>query len=317
MMEGQDRFGNTIRAALRDTTAECRLPDDFGQRLSCAVPSINACRAARFARWIKIAASVIAMASFASFAMWLGKTVLNRGDEERPVPGPTDPETEMLSNQRQDLLMVRQMSTLVGAAVVSVEVPSDELTSEPTFVFLKPETSSFWNTATNNTMTVPIDYPSGAHSATLTVGGLDYAIEYRDIASSNFTFELPVPTSPETENVYNLTLTFDNGVVRTAKLGLIQGLSPDSEGTTRCIAPDTSKVWGWTRDRAVLPIPYGTTSLKVNNIETDTGLCGAQGWFAIGGLGDSGGVTLSLVANGIQHAAAVVGRPNGLMLVVN
>ena len=34
------------------------------------------------------------------------------------------------------------------------------------------------------------------------------------------------------ENVYDLTLTFDDGTVRTAKLGLIQGLSPDSEGAS-------------------------------------------------------------------------------------
>ena len=75
-------------------------------------------------------------------------------------------------------------------------------------------------------MTVPIDYPVGATKATLAVTGLGYSEEYADLTGDSFTFTLPSATSPETENVYDLTLTFDNGVERTAKLGLVQGLSP-------------------------------------------------------------------------------------------
>jgi len=71
-------------------------------------------------------------------------------------------------------MIARKMAALVGAAMVSVAVPAQELTSEPTFVFLRPETSSFWNTATNNTMTVPIDFPSGATSASLAVSGVGF-----------------------------------------------------------------------------------------------------------------------------------------------
>ena len=212
-------------------------------------------------------------------------------------------------------MIARKMATLVGAAMVSVAVPAAELTSEPTFVFLKPETSSFWNTATNNTMTVPIDFPSGATTASLSVRGLDYDREYVGITETEFAFELPAPTSPETENVYDLTLRFDNDVTRTAKLGLIQGLSPDAEGTTRCLAPQTAKVWQKVKGRAVLPIPYGTTSFTVNGVETDTGLGGAQGWYAIDGLSFGKNASLSLIADGVQYAASLIGGPGGLMLI--
>jgi len=212
-------------------------------------------------------------------------------------------------------MIARKMATLVGAAMVSVAVPATELTSEPTFVFLRPETSSFWNTATGSTMTVPIDFPNGASTATLSVSGLGYAREYANITDDEYTFDLPAPTSPETENVYDLTLTFDNGVTRTAKLGLIQGLSPDAEGMTRCLAPQTAKVWQKVKGRAVLPIPYGTTSFTVNGVETDTGLDGAQGWYAIGGLGYGQDASLGLVANGVQYAASLIGGPGGLMLI--
>ena len=212
-------------------------------------------------------------------------------------------------------MIARKMATLVGAAMVSVAVPAQELTSEPTFVFLRPETSSFWNTATNNTMTVPVDFPSGASSASLSVSGVGYSKEYVGITAKEFTFELPAPTSPETENVYTLTLRFDNNVERTAKLGLIQGLSPDAEGTTRCLAPPTAKVWSKVKGRAVLPIPYGTTSFKVNDVDVDTGLKGAQGWYAISGLDGDSNASLSLIANGVQYAASLIGGPTGLMLI--
>lgn len=212
-------------------------------------------------------------------------------------------------------MIARKMATLVGAAMVSVAVPAAELTSEPTFVFLRPETSSFWNTATNNTMTVPIDYPVGATKATLAVTGLGYSEEYADLTGDSFTFTLPSATSPETENVYDLTLTFDNGVERTAKLGLVQGLSPDSEGTTRCLAPSGSRVWNKVKGQAVLPIPYGMKTLKVNGVDTDTGLDGAQGWYALGKIEPNETVTLSGVADGVEYAASLLGGGAGLMMI--
>ncbi len=213
-------------------------------------------------------------------------------------------------------MIARKMATLVGAAMVSVAVPAAELTSEPTFVFLRPETSSFWNTATNNTMTVPIDYPAGAKKATLQVSGLGYSCSYANITGPEYTFDLPAVTSPETENVYDLTLTFDNGVERTAKLGLVQGLSPDAEGTTRCLAPSGSRVWNKVKGQAVLPIPYGMTSFKINGQETDTGLEGAQGWYALGKIDPNESVSLSMTADGKEYMASLLGGGAGLMMIL-
>ena len=218
-------------------------------------------------------------------------------------------------------MMARKMAGVVGAAVVSLAVSATELTSQPTLVFTRPETSSFWNTATNNVMTVPIDFPSGATSATLTVSGLKYSTVYRNIerGEDSFTFVLPQANSQQTENVYDLLLMFDDGTERRAKLGLVEGLSPDAEGTTRCLAPSNSRVWECVKGgRAVLPIPYGTTSFSVvvngEQKTTDTGLNGAQGWFALGVKpGDE--VSLSMIANGLSYSAALHGAL-GFMLIV-
>ena len=314
MVEQKDRFGELIGDALRDEAARCHLPSDFTKRLlrggTRSVASANG-----LPRWLKVAAAIVAMASFVSLAAVVGRVILNAPEQEAPSTVPSDPETEIISNQGENTMIARKMATLVGAAMVSVAVPAAELTSEATFVFLRPETSSFWNTATNNTMTVPIDYPTGATSAALSVRGLGYHCVYRDIRANEYTFELPAATSPETENVYDLTLTFDNGVERTAKLGLVQGLSPDSEGTTRCLAPSGSRVWNKVKGQAVLPIPYGMTSFKVNGEDVDPELKGAQGWYALGKIDPNESVSLSMTADGKEYMASLLGGGAGLMLI--
>ena len=315
MVEQKDRFGELIGDALRDEAARCHLPSDFTKRLLHGRARCPQRAAEGLPRWLTVAAMVAAMASFVAIAAVVGRAVLSAPEPEETSTIPSDPETEAISNQGENTMIARKMATVVGASVLSVAVGATELTSEPTFVFLRPETSSFWHTATNNQMTVPIDYPVGATKATLDVTGLGYSEEYPDLTGDSFTFALPAATSPETENVYDLTLTFDDGTVRMAKLGLVQGLSPDAEGTTRCLAPAGSKVWNDVRKKAVLPIPYGMTSFKINGEETDTGLKGAQGWYALGKIGNGETVSLSMVADGVEYAASLLGSGAGLMLI--
>ena len=170
-------------------------------------------------------------------------------------------------------------------------------------------------------MTLPIDYPIRATKATLTVSGPGYRTKtYSNLTGSSFELELPVPDSPQAENVYDLSLSFDDGTVRTAKLGLIQGLSPDSEGSSRCLAPAEGSLWNTITKRAVMPIPYGTESftMSVNggaSTNVVTGLNGAQGWYAIKPKnGDT--VSLSLVADGLSYAATLLGFGDGFMVIV-
>lgn len=113
--------------------------------------------------------------------------------------------------------MARKVAFLVGATMLSSMLYGVELMSERTFVFLRPETSSFWHTATNSTLTLPIYYPIGATRAALTVSGVKYSYSTNLPANTaEFDLELPAPTSPQSENVYDLTLAFDNGASRTA-----------------------------------------------------------------------------------------------------
>ena len=214
-----------------------------------------------------------------------------------------------------------KIAGVVGMAVLSAVALANELTSEPTLVFMRTETTSFWNTATNNVMTVPVDFPAGATRATLTVSGIKYSATYANIAkgTDSYTFTLPLADSPQTENVYDLSLVFDDGTVRVAKLGLIEGFSPNAaEGSTRCLAPASGRSWERVKGRAVLPIPYGTTEFTVtvngDQQTVDTGLNGAQGWYALGVKGGDT-VSLSLTADGLSRSAALFGASDGTLVI--
>ncbi len=191
-----------------------------------------------------------------------------------------------------------------GAALMAaMAVNADTATSNRAIVQLRPDETSFWRTATNSVISVPVDMPAMATSGTLTVRGVKYEREYAISGSGDFTLSLPPATSSGTENVYDLTLSFNDGTVQTAKLGLVQGYAQGPNASTRVLSPNGSTSWNHAKTRAVMPIPYGMTSFAVNGVETDTGLGGAQGWYALGGFKSGDEVALSLLADAVTYSA--------------
>ena len=186
--------------------------------------------------------------------------------------------------------------------------------SERAFVFVNRGTSSYWHTATNCVLALPVEMPEGATSATLSVTGLRHSATYANITASPFLLTLPAATSTETENVYDLTLTFNDAgaTVRTARLGLIKGYNMTVRGATRCLAPKEQRKWGWVKGRrAVFPIPYGMTAFTVGGTAMDTGLGGDQGWYA---LDVPGGQTIPLTLG--ELSATLFGQSEATRVIV-
>ena len=320
----RDAFGNAIANALRDGDAKMHLPPDFAARLRMAVRP-RSWKGRGLSRPLRKVAAILALLGLGAFAAtFVGRAVFSSQNETGGPPSlAAEADTSSTRNEGENnMIMARKVAALAGAAVLTVSAPAAKLSSEPTFIFLRPETSSFWNTATNSTMMLPIDYPSGATKATLTVNGVDYRKVYPDLTGDSIEIDLPAPDSPKTENVYELSLTFDNGATpRTAKLGLIQGLDSGAKGSTRCIAPASGKVWETAKYRAVLPIPYGTEtfSVKLNGGEwrdVDTGLNGAQGWYALSPIAKGDSVSLSYLADGVSHFASFIGGGDGFFVIL-
>ena len=208
------------------------------------------------------------------------------------------------------------MKSMMACILYCAALCAGAVESARTMVFLSPEKSSFWHTATNDSITVPIPFPEGATRAELSVVGVKYERVYSDISDAWFTFSVPAATTPETENVYELTLAFNDAAATTmsARLGMIAGLDDEGAGSTRCIAPVESLAWPHAKGRAVLPVPCGTTSLTIDGVDTDTGLDGAQGWYALDGIRQGVRKTLALTSGETLYSATILGTGGMLLL---
>ena len=210
--------------------------------------------------------------------------------------------------------MVVKIVIFMVASCLSAASQAAVKRSAGTFVFLQPEKSSFWHTATNSTMSVPVDFPKGVTSARLEVAAPGYEKSYAINESGMFEFSLPAATAPRDENVYDLTLIFSDNTERHARLALVQGLAAGAAGSTRCLAPDYGRRWSKVSNRAVMPVPYGVEEVFVNGVGKDTGLGGAQGWYAVE-LGSGESADVSLVSGESSDAVPLLGAYDGLKII--
>jgi hypothetical protein len=213
------------------------------------------------------------------------------------------------------------MKTLLAAILLSLNaVAASEAESAKVFVFLNPERSSFWCTATNNTVSLPVDYPSNAKSATIMVRGDGYEATYEDVPAGMFNLKLPPAERSEQENVYDVTLAFKDGPVRSAKIAVICGRKPDAaEGATRCVFNPARASWKRAARREVIPIAYnpsGKSEITVDGEQKDTGLDGAQGWYAIGGVAVGETHTLAYEADNVVYTAELTGHLKQFSVII-
>lgn len=206
-------------------------------------------------------------------------------------------------------LLVVMLSFLTAVAV-------SEMTSGRTFVHLRPEMNSFWRTATNNVVELPIDMPHSAKTATLRVEGTGYERTYPDLPEGSYRLELPEAASSDKEDVYTLTLTFDNGTERTAKLAVIQGRA---NCAARCLVDPSSLDWRRASRRAVIPIAYnpsGASEISVNGTRIDTGLDGAQGWCVLNDIAVGKTYSLAYEADDIVRTVDIVGYVKHFSIII-
>lgn len=190
----------------------------------------------------------------------------------------------MTTCQETHIKRVRCLTAaLTAAAMLPLMAVAAGDTSDPTFVYVNPNSCYHWHTATNSTMVLPVLFPPRASSATLSVNG---TVQVFGITMDSVTVNLPSPRYGSREDVYELSLAFDNGKTYTTRLGLVRGYSESGIGSTRCLVPSGDKAWGRVDSLAVIPVPYGTTSFTEalkGGVATpvETGLDGAAGWCAI------------------------------------
>ena len=214
---------------------------------------------------------------------------------------------------------MKRGALVVAAGFLSVSAfAAAEATSDCAFIYVDTAESSFWRTATNNTISISVDYPAGATSAALAVTGAGYSKTYENVPEGLYDLALPAAMSPETENVYDLTLTFDAGDPVSAKVAVIAGATDGASGTARCVEKTTSRKWSKVSpEHAVLPVPFGATVLTVNGEAVDPGLDGARGWTVLSPVAIGSEYVLSLETGSGEFASAdLVGAGGGLIMLL-
>ncbi len=181
--------------------------------------------------------------------------------------------------------MLPAILSVVLAAAISLPALAAE--SEPQLIIANGAESLLWHTVPFGTTTLYWDKPETATSATLTIEGYLYSRTYENLTGEECEIALPSSSGQVREDVYVFTLAFDDGSSQTAYIGDVSGVgsSPVNVGRVRL---DSSAKWGRFTDSAVIPVPYGATSLTVNGTEVE-GIDGSAGWRRIGfgGLGGS------------------------------
>ena len=209
------------------------------------------------------------------------------------------------------------MALVAFAGITLTGVAAERLASDRAQVYLVPKQTVFWQTATGNQLTVPVWFPRGVTSAELTVeGSFGYRRVYAIESEGDFALTLPEATNAQTEDVFDLTLRFSDGTERTARLGLIAGLRTDAAGATRCLLPQGARKWNGVVGHAVLPIPYGMTSFTIDGQAVDTGLDGAQGWYALDGMDVGVEKELRLRVDEYEYGADLLGKGAGFTLLL-
>lgn len=141
-------------------------------------------------------------------------------------------------------------------------------------VIVKPDETAFWRTVTNSTFEVSWLFPAGTQKAKLSVAGMGAEYVYDNLTENSKKLVLPSPVTAE--DVYKLTLLFDDDSEQNCLLGVVRGAQ---EGGTALVdyASDSNIAWRRTKTKAVFPIPFGAETIMVDG--QGYSLDGAAGWF--------------------------------------
>lgn len=209
---------------------------------------------------------------------------------------------------------------LIALAMLSL-VSAQGAESNELQLFVNTEKSFLWRTSESSTPTIEWDAPEGAVSATLSVRNMkgEQIIDVSNL--SEFQLNLETPSSPDTENVYDLTLTFNFGesnIVRRGQIGVVTGMG---DATAAANVRNATNGWNIIKDHcAVLPIPAGAATLSIDGVAVAASLDGAAGWYAWKSIkpkqNDDPYALSLLFADNEEWAASILSIANGLALII-
>ena len=170
----------------------------------------------------------------------------------------------------------RAPTALFLACLATLPLAAGAAVSQPATFFANAPESYLWHSIPSGDTTVYWDMPETAHSATITIKGAHSTRVLSGLTGESCV--LSIPSARDTkEDVFKITLAFDNGTVRTAYLGAVTGLGSGGMVTTPRVRLSSTPEWSMFQDYAAIAVPQGATALTVNG-EPLPDLDGNAGW---------------------------------------
>ena len=203
---------------------------------------------------------------------------------------------------------------VAGSAAGNDEAPwgppwAISATSEPMMVFGNGRESLLWHTSSFGGTTLHWDMPVGATSATLTIEGSNYRRTWTGLTGESLEVSLPTANG-NNEDVYTMTIAFDDGTAQTAYVGAVTGLGKAGMATAPHVKMSSTPEWPRFQKKAVMAIPFGARALTVDGNPVPD-LDGSAGWRMLKSARSDTDVGLSLTLNGAAEPIDVTLRATG------
>ena len=148
--------------------------------------------------------------------------------------------------------------------------------SAATGVFVDPDASILWRTASSGSIAIPIEYPPMASSVDISVKGVKYSASFPGVTATTHVMSLPAPANDSGENVYEVVLGFNDGTTNKCAFALVRSQSSNASCPARLTS---SAKWQRISAKKVMMVPAGH-SLSVDGETVAAGMAGAWGWYA-------------------------------------
>ena len=191
----------------------------------------------------------------------------------------------------------RKLSLSLIAPFIAGSVLAAAEMSAFSSVIVNPEATPLWTTVTGGTVTVPVSYPAGAKSASLTVTAFGYEKTYSDVSEGDFELAIPATAKADDERIYTLTLAFDDGTSTVAKLACVAG---DGDTCETVLTDDTSDDWKKIHRTSLVPMDEGASALTANGEECDS--TPYAGWAFVGRNAAGSKITLASLIDGVSKS---------------
>jgi hypothetical protein len=202
------------------------------------------------------------------------------------------------------------------AAAVCAALPSAvrAAESQPLTIFANAPESYLWHSIPAGDTTVYWDMPETAHTATITIEGAHYRAVQSGLTGESCVLSLPRAANAR-EDVFKVTLAFDDGSSQTAYLGAVTGLGTAGTATSPRVKLETASTWAAFQDYAAIALLQGATALTVNGAPLPD-LDGNVGWRLVKHSGASQyDIAMTLDGETNPLLASVTGFAGGTMII--